>query len=66
VIHARPLVALTAPLIIVPFLLLDLGVSLYQLLCFPIYGIAKVRRADHLIFDRARLPCLNALERLNC
>jgi hypothetical protein len=37
VIHARPLVALTAPLIyamIVPFLLLDLGVTLYQLLCF--------------------------------
>lgn len=69
VIHARPLVALTAPLIyamVVPFLLLDLGVTVYQLLCFPIYGIAKVRRADYMIFDRGRLPYLNGLERLNC
>jgi hypothetical protein len=69
VIHARPLVALTAPLIyamVVPFLLLDVGVTVYQRLCFPIYGIAKVRRSEYLIFDRARLPYLNVLERLNC
>jgi len=69
VILARPLVALTAPLIyamVVPFLLLDLGVTLYQRLCFPIYGIAKVRRSEYLIFDRARWPYLNVLERLSC
>jgi hypothetical protein len=34
--------------------------------CFPIYNIAKVRRADYLVFDRHHLAYLNALEKLNC
>ena len=69
VLGANPLVILTAPLIyagIVPFLLLDLFVSVYQAVCFPIYGIAKVKRADYLVFDRHHLAYLNALEKLNC
>jgi len=66
---ARPLVVLTAPVIyagIVPFLLLDLFVSIFQAVCFPIYGIAKIKRADYLVFDRHHLAYLNALEKLNC
>lgn len=69
VLDANPLVVLTAPLIyagIVPFLLLDLFVSVFQAVCFPIYGIAKVKRADYLVFDRHHLAYLNALEKLNC
>ena len=69
VLGARPLVALTAPVIyagIVPFMLLDLFVSVFQAICFPIYGIAKVKRADYLVFDRHHLAYLNALEKLNC
>ena len=69
ILGARPLVLLTAPVIyagIVPFLLLDLFVSVYQAVCFPIYGIAKVKRSDHLVFDRHHLAYLNALEKLNC
>ncbi len=66
---ANPLVILTAPVIyagIVPFLVLDLFVTVYQAACFPIYGIAKVKRADYLVFDRHHLAYLNALEKLNC
>lgn len=66
---ARPLVILTAPVIyamIVPLVLLDFFVSLYQAVCFPVYGIAKVRRGDYLVFDRHHLAYLNALEKLNC
>ena len=66
---ANPLVILTAPVIyagIVPFLLLDLFVTVYQAVCFPIYGIAKVKRADYLVFDRYHLAYLNVLEKLNC
>jgi len=66
---ARPLVALTAPLIYlgwIPFLLLDGFVSLYQAICFPIYGIPRVRRSDYLVFDRADLPYLNLIEKFNC
>lgn len=69
VLGADPLVVLTAPVIyagIVPFLLLDLFVSVYQAVCFPIYGIPKVKRADYVVFDRHHLAYLNALEKLNC
>lgn len=66
---ARPLVVMTAPAIyavIVPLVLLDLFVTLYQAICFPVYGIAKVKRGDYLVFDRHHLAYLNALEKLNC
>jgi hypothetical protein len=45
---------------------LDLAVAIYQAICFPIYGIPKVRRADYLIFDRGRLGYLNPIEKLGC
>jgi hypothetical protein len=51
---------------VVPLALLDLFLTLYQAACFPVYGIAKVRRADYLIFDRSQLAYLNAIEKLNC
>lgn len=67
--EAPPLFILTAPVIyaaVLPLLLLDLAVTTYQAICFPIYGIAKVRRADHFIYDRHLLPYLNWIERMNC
>jgi hypothetical protein len=66
---AHLLVILSVPLIyacLIPFLLLDLAVSIYQAICFPIYGVAKVRRKDYLIFDRGRLAYLNAIEKVGC
>ena len=69
VFGARPLVLITAPfiyLVAVPLLLLDLAVTLYQAVCFPVYGIEKVRRQDHFVFDRAQLAYLNLFEKLNC
>jgi len=69
VLNARPAVVLTAPIIyavIVPLVLLDLFVTVYQSVCFPVYGIPKVRRREYLIFDRHHLAYLNALEKLNC
>src|ERR1700693_2303010 len=47
----RLLVILSSPLIyacVLPFLLVDASVELYQLVCFPIYGIPRVRRKDYL------------------
>jgi len=67
--RTRLLVVLTAPLIyalIVPLVLLDLCVSLYAAVCFPVYGIAPVRRRDHMAVDRHHLAYLNALQKLNC
>ena len=69
VLHAKPRHILTAPIIypmIFLLLLLDAFVFLYQLICFPVYGIPKVKRSDYLIFDHQDLAYLNLLEKINC
>ncbi|MEN9887818.1 MAG: hypothetical protein RL758_2396 [Pseudomonadota bacterium] len=66
---SRFTVLLTAPVIYAGwpvFALLDVFVSVYQALCFPVYRIPKVRRRDYLVFDRTDLPYLNAIEKFNC
>jgi hypothetical protein len=63
------LVAVTAPVIyslLIPFAVADLWVSIYQAVCFRVYGIPRVRRGRYMNFDRNGLPYLNALEKLNC
>ena len=65
----RLTVLLTAPVIYAGwpvFALLDLFVTVYQAVCFPVYRIPKVRRRDYLVFDRGDLPYLNAVEKFNC
>ncbi|MDO8778493.1 MAG: hypothetical protein Q7K57_59215 [Burkholderiaceae bacterium] len=65
----RPQNLITGPIIygmIFPLLMLDLCVSFYQLVCFPIYGITKVRRSDYLVFDRHQLGYLNFIEKFHC
>ncbi len=60
---------LTAPVIyslILPLLLLDAWVTIYQWICFPIYGIAAVPRRPYFAMDRHRLGYLNAIEKINC
>lgn len=60
---------LSAPIIwsvLIPALLLDVFVTFYQWICFPIYKIAKVKRGDYIIIDRHRLGYLNIIEKLNC
>ncbi len=60
---------LTAPVIygfIVPALILDLSVGLYQAVIFPVYAIPKVKRSDYIALDRGQLLYLNWLERINC
>ena len=61
--------ALTSPIIwvvLLPVILLHLTASVFQWICFPIYGIPKVRRRDYVVMDRRVLSYLNPLERLNC
>lgn len=53
-------------LVAVPLGMLDLSISLYQLVCFPLYRIPRVRRRDFFVYDRGRLAYLNVLEKLNC
>lgn len=65
VLHSRFFVIVTAPFIyacIIPFALLDLFISVYQAICFPVYGIPKARRSDYMAIDRNKLRYLNVLE----
>lgn len=65
----RPQNYLTAPVIygmIVPMVLLDFSVSLYQLVCFPVYRIARVKRADYIVMDHRYLAYLNFFEKAHC
>jgi hypothetical protein len=60
---------LTAPVIyslLLPLLLLDLWVTLYQSMCFRIYGIARVPRRRYFAVDRHKLAYLNGIEKLHC
>ena len=60
---------LTCPVIyamIIPIALSDLFVSVYQAICFPVYGIGKVKRSDYVVMDRKYLAYLNVIEKMNC
>ena len=60
---------LTTPVIYslaLPFVLLDVWVTAYQWVCFPVYGIDRVRRGQYFVIDRHRLAYLNAIEKANC
>lgn len=60
---------LTCPIIyflIFPLLLLDLFLTIYQILCFPIYQMKKVDRKDYVTIDRQHLAYLNLVEKANC
>jgi len=65
----RPQNLITGPIIysmIIPLVITDVFITFYQLTCFPIYGIKKVRRADYIIFDRHKLNYLNFIEKFHC
>jgi hypothetical protein len=67
--ESSPLNLLVAPVIyslVVPIALLDLWVTTYQRICFPVFGIARVRRSAYIVFDRHQLAYLNAIEKGNC
>jgi hypothetical protein len=63
------LAVLTIPFIwsmMIPALMVDIFVSIYQSVCFPIYKIPKVRRKDYIIIDRYNLFYLDRVEKINC
>jgi len=67
--RSRPINLITGPIIysvIVPLLLLDAFVSIYQLICFPIYKVKSFRRSDFIIFDRQELKYLDLISKFHC
>lgn len=63
------LMIITAPVIyslLIPALIMDLFVQVYQDICFPVYGIGKVKRSDYIKNDRHRLRYLTSVKKVNC
>ena len=60
---------ISAPIIysiIFPLVCLDIFITIYQQLCFRIYGIPLVERNQYIIIDRQHLDYLNVIEKINC
>jgi hypothetical protein len=60
---------ISAPFIyamVVPLVLLDVSVSLYQAICFRLWRIEHARRSDHVRIDRHKLSYLTGVQKLNC
>lgn len=60
---------LTIPFIyslIIPLVLLDVLVTIYQKVSFPIYRIPLVNRKDYFRIDRYKLKNLYFMQKLNC
>lgn len=65
----RPQNYFTMPIIyglIVPLVLFDLCISVYQAICFPVYRVARVRRASYMVIDHQHLAYLNIIEKFHC
>jgi hypothetical protein len=52
--------------VLLPMLMLDALVTLYQRVCFPLCGMPCVKRSDYFVYDRTHLAYLNWLEKINC
>ncbi|DAB40890.1 MAG TPA: hypothetical protein CFH81_00880 [Sulfurovum sp. UBA12169] len=63
------LAVLTIPFIwamMIPAFLVDIFVTIFQYICFPIYKIPKVKRSDYIVMDRYTLFYLDQVEKINC
>jgi hypothetical protein len=69
ILDCQPTAVLVFPAVyslLLPFFLLDIWVTLFQWIFFPMIGIPKVRRRDYLVLDRHKLTYLNVLEKAHC
>ncbi len=67
--NSNVLFILTAPIIyalIVPAIILDISVWIYQNINFKVYKIKPVKRSNYIVLDRKYLKYLNLIEKINC
>lgn len=69
VLRLRPINLITGPLIygmVLPLVFLDLSVWVYQYVCFPIYKLPRIARAQFNAFDRQELRYLDWVSKAHC
>jgi len=60
---------LTAPIMygmVIPAILLDVIIFIYQQVVFRIFKVKFLKRSDYIVFDRHYLGYLNPIEKFNC
>jgi hypothetical protein len=53
-------------MMIIPIVILDIFVTVYHLVAFPLYEIPWVKRKDYIIYDRKFLDYLNIVQKVHC
>ncbi|MBW7954481.1 hypothetical protein H3C61_01580 [Candidatus Gracilibacteria bacterium] len=69
IFSARVREVLSAPFIyamIVPAIILDIFLFIFQQTAIRLYKIPLVKRSDYIIFDRKQLDYLNLIQKVNC
>ena len=51
---------------IVPALILDVSITIYQYAAFTLYRIPYVKRGEYFIYERRFLDYLNLIQKINC
>lgn len=51
---------------LVSTVLSHLLVGMYQFICFPFYGLEKVKLRNYVSFDREKLSYLSFIDKINC
>lgn len=67
--QARIIAILSAPVVyalLIPFVLLDISVTIYMLICFWAWQIHYVKRSDYIVIDRQYLAYLNPIQKVHC
>jgi len=60
---------LVSPLVygmLIPAILFDIILFIYQQVAFRIFKFKFIKRSDYILFDRQYLGYLNSIEKLNC
>jgi len=51
---------------IFPFFILDFFLEIYHQICFRLYGLPLVNRANYILIDRHKLAYLEPIDKVNC
>lgn len=51
---------------IIPAVILDIFLFIYQQTAIRLYGIPLVKRSEYIVFDRKHLSYLNMIQKINC
>ncbi len=53
--------------VLIPIVVTDIILEIYHQICFPLYGLKKVKRSEYIrIKDREKLSYLSLLEKIHC